>query len=140
MSDTLDWLCNEIGIKREKILSPSRDKKTVSKRHIIVLFFRLMGKSSVWLEQYLNRDHSSILHAEQVANDEERKRACELAKKYTQRILGEEIDELKIDNIRRKMTIRVPNYHTGAIEEKEIFVDEYKPKITKLNFRTRQKG
>lgn len=132
MSDTLDWLCGELGIQRELIVSPRRERPVQKKRRIIILFFRIMGKSTVWLERFLHRDHSSILVAQNRAHDDEKKRACELVKKYTKNILGNEIDELKIDNIRRKITIRVPNYHTGAIEEKEVFADEYQPKQGKL--------
>lgn len=134
MSDTLDWLCGELGVAREIITSARRDNPTTSKRRIIVLFFKINGKSSVWMERCLNRDHSSILHAVKCASDAEKKRACELVKKYTTQIEGGSINELKVDNIRRKIKIRVPNYHTGTIDEKEVFADEYKPKFTELQY------
>ena len=132
MSDTLDWVCGELGVSRELFLSRRREKPVATKRRIIFLFFRLLGKSTVWMERYLKRDHTTMCVAIKKTTDDDKARACELVKKYNHVILGKNIDELKVDNIRRKIIIRVPNYHTGAIEEKEVFADEYQPKQGKL--------
>ena len=132
MSDTLDWVCGELGVTRELFLSRRREKPIATKRRIIFLFFRLLGKSTVWMQMYLKRDHTTMCVAINKSTDDDRARACELVKKYNTNILGKEIDELKVDSIRRKITIRVPNYHTGAIEEREVYADEYQPKKGRL--------
>ena len=132
MSDTLDWVCGELGVTRELFLSRRREKQIATKRRIIFLFFRLLGKSTVWMQMYLKRDHTTMCVAINKSTDDDRARACELVKKYNTNILGKEIDELKVDSIRRKITIRVPNYHTGAIEEREVSADEYQPKKGRL--------
>ena len=136
MADTLDGLCKELNIEREVILSPKRDKQTASKRRVAILFFRLKGKSSLWIEKYLKRDHSVVFHAIDTATDEERGLACALVRNYIT-AEGGEPDDIKIDSIRRKIKIKVPNYKKGTIEEKEIFADEYKPKFTVLPWRGR---
>lgn len=132
MSDTLDWVCGELGVSRELFLSRRREKPIATKRRIIFLFFRLMGKSTVWMQMFLKRDHTTMCVAINKSTDDEKARACELVKKYNANILGKDISELKVDNIRRKIKIKVPNYHTGAIEEREVFTDEYQPKQGKL--------
>lgn len=66
MSDTLDWICNEIGADKAIILSRRHDKKAVFFRRIAYWFFKLKGKSSTWTGNLFNRDHSSVLVAEEI--------------------------------------------------------------------------
>lgn len=125
MSDTLDWVCNEIGVSRKLVLSRRRERPLVLKRWTIMYFFRLLGKSTPWIGKILIRDHSVVDHCIHTIKEQERKRAFDAYEKYMKDIVGRDISELKIENIVPTITIKVPNYHTGAIELKEITVGEY---------------
>jgi hypothetical protein len=132
MSDTLDWICNEIGADKCHVLSKRHDKQTVSARRIVTYFFNLKGKSSTWIGKLLGRDHSSVLVALHNIKEQDKVRALKAYEKFVKVVEGGNISEFLVQNIRPKMTIKVPNYKTGGIETREIYVDEYKPKMTKL--------
>jgi len=128
MSDTLDWICNEIGARKELILSKRREREVVSKRWTIFYFFHLLGKSTVWIGNLFNCDHSPVYHCIRVINDADKNRAIEAYKKYHTEVKGRDISELTIEVIEQKITLKVPNYKTGAIEFREIPVSEYEKK------------
>lgn len=138
MSDTLDWICNEIGVSKSLVLCKRQDKQVVAKRWTVMYFFHLLGKSTVWIGYLLNRDHSPVHHCIHHIKDTEKKRAMQAYEKYMITVEGKRIDEMMVKNLRPKIKIKIPNYHTGAVEEKEIFADEYKPKFTELQYNYKQ--
>lgn len=125
MSDTLDWVCNEIGVSRKLVLSRRREMSVVLKRWTIFYFFHLLGKSTTWIGNLFARDHSPVHHCIHHIKEPEKRRALQAYEKYMIEVDGRDISELKIENIVPTITIKVPNYHTGAIELKEITVGEY---------------
>lgn len=122
MADTLDWVCYQIGVKRDEITSARRDKALVEKRQIAIEFFRLLKKSTVWIGNVINREHATIFHALRNMPNECHNRAVQLVKKYETDINKRDITELKVETITRKVLKKVPDYKHSRVDT--VLVDE----------------
>lgn len=118
MSDTLDWLCGQLGVDRDFIQSSRKDERIVERRRIIAYFFARYKKSTVWIARLLNKHWSSVNNMLEVISEKEKLRAIELSNKYDNRVAN--IDELCLDRclkkINRKEVIEIVCQHFKVSE------------------------
>lgn len=60
--DVLRDAARSWNVSAEQILSPKRDIRTCAARWAVMHALDAMGWSSVKIGQYLNRDHTTVLH------------------------------------------------------------------------------
>lgn len=124
MSDTLDWVCIQIGTKRDELLSTRQYRDLALKRKIVFAFFRMLNKSSTWIGSLLNRNHVTVLQALNTIQDKQHNRAVELVAKYKREIEGRDIGELKVERIVKTVRKKVPDYLHSCVVEKDVEVED----------------
>lgn len=121
MSDTLDWICGQLGVSRGDITSNRRDDFIVTRRRIISYFFNHYQKGSLWISKLLHKHWTSVTSMLQTIKECEMIRALELSKKYEDEIVGMDITELCLDRIVQKKiekreVIKVVCSHFNVVE------------------------
>lgn len=124
MNDTLDWLCGELGIVRDALTSSKRESYIVTRRRIVINFFKHFYKTDVWIGNILNKHWTSIATAYYQTKFEEKKRADELVEKYNNLIEGRYIKELMIEQANKKLVFDKKQVADAICEKYEIKMDD----------------
>ena len=100
MNDTLDWLCTQLGIRRDILISERREKYIVSRRRIVINFFKQFGKTNEYIGNLLCKHWSSISTAFYQTKYEEKERAEKLVTKYKQDVKNRYVKELLVESMK----------------------------------------
>lgn len=123
MNDTLDWLCIQLGIRRDILTSERREKYIVTRRRVVINFFKHFGKTNEWIGNLLCKHWTSINTSFYQTRPEEKQRADILIIKYKQDVKNRYVDELLIERIKdfnKQEIVQEVSRHYG-INYKEIF-------------------
>mgnify|MGYP002522644999 CR=1 FL=1 len=123
MNDTLDWLCTQLGIRRDILTSERREKYIVSRRRIVINFFKHFGKTNEWIGNLLCKHWSSINTAFYQTKFEEKERAKAIIEKYKRDVKNRFVKELLVESIKdfnKQEIVQEVSRHYG-INYKEIF-------------------
>lgn len=124
MSDTLDWLCGQIGARRDEVLSQRQYRDLVNKRRIVIAFFHFLKKSTPWIGAVINKDHSTVVTVLKNLPTEYYNMALKLYEKYEVEINGRNIEELKVEAIKKTVWKKVPDYKHSCTIMKEVEIGE----------------
>jgi chromosomal replication initiation ATPase DnaA len=99
--ECVEFACQELGIKREVIVSPCRINSVVAKRWMIICFLYELGFNYNQIGRKVNRNHQVVMNAVKKADVNAWHVGRELLKKYDSLMSPKK---------------KVPNYKSSRVE------------------------
>ena len=80
--NSLDFVCEKLGVDRDLIWSRRRDEKLMRQRRTIIWFYRMQGFSVEHIGAKMNRNHTTILYQMDFLTDKEKQDATKILEEW----------------------------------------------------------
>lgn len=115
---SIDWLLDQLNVRREIFFSPQQSRDIVEKRWVAMWFYRCAGKSFLEIARKVGRDHTTVLHGCKTMNVTLKNLAEELLMKYASEVSKTGVSFEPTEP--KKITIKIPDYKHSKIVFKEV--------------------